>query len=193
VTWCGCATGSATQPEEEAFGEVVAQLMQGHLSAPQAVRAFAAVCQNRADQLRCAACRDGRPDSAPANTCTPCTPCTPGLRSSAALPSRSALCRLPPAPLLGSSAGSPVKTARPRARPGRRRPRSSTARRARWRSARARTRWRRRLPPGRCWRTCTRTAGPASRAAPAARAWPAAPPRRPRRSASRACWRPRPT
>lgn len=82
VTWCGCATGSATQPEEEAFGEVVAQLMQGHLSAPQAVRAFAAVCQNRADQLRCAACRDGRPDSGPAalHACRARLACTALLR-----------------------------------------------------------------------------------------------------------------
>jgi len=68
VTWRGCVTGSATQPEEEAFEEVVAQLMQGHLSAPQAVRAFAAVCQNRADQLRCADRCDRRPHSGPAVT-----------------------------------------------------------------------------------------------------------------------------
>ncbi len=42
------------QPEEEAFFEVIAALMQGELGVAQAVRAFAAVCQNRADQLRCA-------------------------------------------------------------------------------------------------------------------------------------------
>lgn len=54
-TWeCGCAAGSSTQPEEEAFFEVVAALMQGELGVAQAVRAFAAVCQNRTDQLRCA-------------------------------------------------------------------------------------------------------------------------------------------
>ena len=49
-----CAAGSSTQPEEEAFFEVVAALMQGELGVAQAVLAFATVCQNRADQLRCA-------------------------------------------------------------------------------------------------------------------------------------------
>ena len=51
-----CATGGSTAPEEGAFAEVVAGLMQGDLGVAQAVRAFAAVCQNRADQLRCTPC-----------------------------------------------------------------------------------------------------------------------------------------
>ena len=49
------AAEGSTQPEEGAFAEVVADLMQGNLGVAQAVRAFAAVCQNRADQLRCTA------------------------------------------------------------------------------------------------------------------------------------------
>lgn len=38
--------------EEAAFADVVAELMQGHISSPEAIGRFAEVCEDRAARLR---------------------------------------------------------------------------------------------------------------------------------------------
>lgn len=46
--------GEASVSEEAAFADVMADLMQGHISSPVAVARFAEVCELSAARLRCA-------------------------------------------------------------------------------------------------------------------------------------------
>jgi len=46
--------GEGSVSEEVAFADVMADLMQGHISSPEAVAKFAEVCELSAARLRCA-------------------------------------------------------------------------------------------------------------------------------------------
>ena len=51
---CAGMQGVGAVSEEAAFADIVAELMQGHISSPEAVSRFAEVCEDSAARLRCA-------------------------------------------------------------------------------------------------------------------------------------------